>query len=83
MVRLNTDVKSVLKLRETAKLFHFCNLNKLVRPEAFGPYHVKINNECLLQSVKNRIVELPVFQTIVVSFDRQTVIGVLTYYHSW
>ena len=31
----------------------------------------------LLQSVKNRIVELSVFQTMVVNFDRQTAIGVL------
>ena len=31
----------------------------------------------MLQSVKNRIVELPVSQTMVVNFDRQTVIGVL------
>jgi len=23
-----------------AKLFYFCHLKKLVRPETFGPYHV-------------------------------------------
>jgi hypothetical protein len=39
--------------------------------------HTKINSKHLLQSVKNRIVELPVSQTMVVNFDRQTVIGVL------
>ena len=25
---------------KTAKLFYFCHLKKLVRPETFGPYHV-------------------------------------------
>ena len=24
-----------------AKLFHFCHLSKLVRPETYGPYHVQ------------------------------------------
>ena len=44
MVRLMYQLKSVLKLRETmlkiAKLFYFCHLEKLIRPETFGPYHV-------------------------------------------
>ena len=30
---------------KTAKLFYFCHLKKLVRPETFGPYHVYLNNK--------------------------------------
>jgi hypothetical protein len=39
--------------------------------------HIKIYNKYVLQSAKTRIVELLVFQTMVINFDRQTVIGVL------
>ena len=27
-------------LKKIAKLFYFCHLKKLVRPETFGPYYV-------------------------------------------
>ena len=41
-----------------AKLFYFCHLKKLVRPETFGPYHVSI-----YQSVYQSI-HLSMYQSI-------------------
>ena len=49
MVRLMYQLKSVLSkgrlCRKIAKLFYFCRLKKLVRPEIFGPYYVCVFTE--------------------------------------
>ena len=33
---------------KTAKLFYFCHLKKVVRPETFGPYYVRANPSILV-----------------------------------
>ena len=41
-----------------AKLFHFCHLSKLVRPETYGPYHVKQGlTQCILSSLGYDVVQ--------------------------
>ena len=35
-----------------AKLFYFCHLKKLVRPETFGPYHVSLADVCTCQNCR-------------------------------
>ena len=46
MVRLMYQLKKCVEIKgdyveKIAKLFYFCHLRKLVRPETFGPYHVQ------------------------------------------
>ena len=36
-----------------AKLFYFCHLEKLVRPETFGPYYVSCRNLVCKSTVPN------------------------------
>ena len=41
---VNVAVEKCVEIHwKTAKLFYFCHLKKLVRPETFGPYYVHLN----------------------------------------
>jgi hypothetical protein len=45
---VNVSVEKCVEIKgrlcwKIAKLFYFCHLKKLVRPETFGPYYVQAN----------------------------------------
>ena len=47
-----------------AKLFHFCHLSKLVRPETYGPYHVPVCYYILASFEQVWNVPMPWFMTL-------------------